>query len=204
MKNLVIAMGMISIALCASGQEKLPELKWELGYAKSRNDAPVKYIPAVIPGAVQLDIARSEKYDPHFYAENWKDYLWMEDQFYIYRTLFNKPQLEEDQRLFFISRGIDYQFEIFINDEKILEQEGMFTWVTLDLTDKLKARNELKIFIYPVPKMVATPVDRIQAAHVAKPPVSYGGTGTRASFRWVYGMIHILRFEIIPISKVRL
>jgi beta-mannosidase len=149
-------------------------LKWELGYAKTSGETPAKWIPAVVPGAVQLDIARAEKYAPYFYDEHWKDYLWMEDQFYTYRTNFSKPELATGERLVFISKGIDYEFSIFLNGEEVLHQEGMFTPVSIDMTEKLKENNELKIRINPVPKNHATPVDRSQAKHVAKPAVSYG------------------------------
>lgn len=155
-------------------QKKLPDLKWELAWSKYLNAAPSKFIPATVPGAVQLDIARAEKYGPHYYGENWKDYLWMEDQFYTYRTTFFKPELVKGERLIFKSLGIDYQFEIFLNDEKLLAQEGMFTPVHLDITNKLKSRNELKVIVFPVPKKASSPVDRSQAAHVVKPAVSYG------------------------------
>ena len=149
-------------------------LKWELGYSKTAEDIPSKWIPATVPGAVQLDIAKAEKYEPYYFAEHWKDYLWMEDQFYTYRTTFLKPELSSGERLVFVSKGIDYQFLILLNGEELLSQEGMFTEVSLDLTDKLKDRNELEILISPVPKKFQFPADRSQAANVAKPAVSYG------------------------------
>ena len=34
----------------------------------------MKWIPARVPGAVQLDIARAENYPTWYYAENWKNY----------------------------------------------------------------------------------------------------------------------------------
>jgi len=97
----------------------------------------------------------------------------MEDHFYTYLASFKKPALKASERLFFVSKGIDYQFEIFINEKPVHQQEGMFTYVDIDITDFLKDENELKIIVYPVPKMVETPETRIQAAHVVKPAVSY-------------------------------
>jgi len=149
-------------------------LKWELGYAKTASETPSKWIPAIVPGAVQLDIAKAEKYEPYYYAEHWKDYSWMEDQFYTYRTSFPKPELNSGERLVFVSKGIDYQFQIFLNGKEILSQEGMFTPVSLDLTDQLKPENEFKILVFPAPKVYPTPVDRSQASHSVKPAVSYG------------------------------
>ncbi|HAQ19448.1 MAG TPA: hypothetical protein DCR40_09490, partial [Prolixibacteraceae bacterium] len=165
---------LFAIPVFSGTPNKQTFLKWELGYSKTAESMPSKWMPATVPGAVQLDIAKAEKYGPFYYAERWKDYLWMEDQFYTYRTSFSKPDLANGERAFFISKGIDYQFRIFLNGVELLAQEGMFTPVSLDLTDLLKENNELKIQIYPVPKLHPKPVDRSQAANVAKPAVSYG------------------------------
>lgn len=158
-----------SVALAAA-----PSLTWEVGYSDVKSAATDKFIPATVPGAVQLDIARAEKYGPFMYAENWKQYLPMEDRHYTYRTSFPKPDLKAGERLFFVSKGIDYEFEISLNGENLFHQEGMFTWVRLDLTEKLKANNELKVLVYPVPKRYPAPADRNQASNVVKPAVSYG------------------------------
>lgn len=162
------------IGLAESQTVRLISLKWELGYNKEHETLPSAWIPADVPGAVQLDIARAEKYQPFYYAEHWKDYLWMEDMYYTYRTSFNKPDLSDNKRLIFISLGIDYEFEIFLNGEKIFHQEGMFTPVNIDLTGKLKDKNQLLVKISPVPKLHQYPSDRSQASQVTKPAVSYG------------------------------
>lgn len=154
--------------------EKKTNLDWVLGYCAEKNIEPSSYIIAEIPGAVQLDIAKAEKYPDYNYANNYKMYGWMEDLFYTYRTVFEKPVLIEEKRLWFISKGIDYQFEIFLNGKLIHQQEGMFSYVELDLTDDLKEYNTLEIRVLPAPKKEGYPVDRTQASNVVKPVVSYG------------------------------
>ena len=149
-------------------------LDWNVGHTSSKEINPNRFIPSTVPGAVQLDIAKNEQYPPLAFADNYKQYGWMEDCFYIYRATFGKPDLANGQRLFFHSKGIDYQFEIYLNNILIHSQEGMFTYVDIDLTENLQSENELKIVVFPVPKSHPFPVDRSQAAHVAKPPVSYG------------------------------
>jgi beta-mannosidase len=149
-------------------------LTWETGYSRNAEIAPSKWVPSKVPGAVQLDIARAEKYASLYYAEHWKDYLWMEDMYFTYRTTFKKPEMDKNSRLYFRSLGIDYEFEIYFNDEKIFYQEGMFTPVTLDLTGRLNENNILLVKIFPVPKIKGAPVNARQAAQSVKPPVSYG------------------------------
>ncbi|MDR2234222.1 MAG: hypothetical protein LBE56_14005, partial [Tannerella sp.] len=148
-------------------------LEWKVGYSDGKSIAPAKYVPAQVPGAVQLDIAKAEKYPPYEFADNYKMFAWMEDKYYMYVTTFKKPVLNTSERLYFVSKGIDYQFEIYVNSQLAFQQEGMFTYVDIDVTDLLKDDNELKVIVYPVPKMRPFPVDRSQAANVVKPAVSY-------------------------------
>ncbi|WP_296939342.1 glycoside hydrolase family 2 TIM barrel-domain containing protein [uncultured Dysgonomonas sp.] len=149
-------------------------IEWILGYSFSKEQYPVSFFSAIVPGAVQLDIARAEKYPDYKYADNCKKFRWMEDVYYTYKTVFPRPILDSGRRFWFISKGIDYQFEIQINGETIHEQEGMFSYVEIDLTDYLRVNNTLEILIYPAPKLTGCPDDRTQASHVVKPAVSYG------------------------------
>jgi len=169
-KLLIILM---SISALTYGQRKSKELFWQVGYAAQLIESPKKFVPASVPGAVQLDIAKAEKYGPYYYAENWKDYLWMEDKFFTYKTSFKRQTLKDGERLFFVSGGIDYEFEIYLNGEKLLYQEGMFTSVQLDITEKVKNDNTLEVKIYPIPKLHNKSADRTQAAQSVKPAVSY-------------------------------
>jgi beta-mannosidase len=150
------------------------ELTWTLSYGAE--DAPGELLSAeaTVPGAVQLDIAKQEGYGPYYYGENWKDYLWMEDREFEYIGNFIKPGLKEGERLIFHSLGIDYEFEITFNGKKLLNQEGMFTPVRLDLTKLLQINNEIRIRIFPIPKKESESADRNQAASSVKPAVSYG------------------------------
>ena len=155
------------------GQTKL-NLDWELGYPGKETGSSLQWTEATVPGAVQLDIARAEGYGTYYYAENWKDYRWMEDTAFTYRTVFGKPEMEPGERLLFRSLGIDYAFQIRMNGRLMLEQEGMFSPVRLDVTSVLEDKNELLVKILPVPKKHPFPEDRTQAASSVKPAVSYG------------------------------
>ncbi len=150
------------------------KLEWSVEYTKDDNSGELLKAAATVPGAVQLDIAKAEGYAPYYYAENWRDYLWMEDHEFVYVTNFLKPSMENGEHLVFHSLGIDYEFEITFNGEELLHQEGMFTPVRLDLTSRLKVNNELRIRIFPIPKKHPEPADRSQASASAKPAVSYG------------------------------
>ncbi|MFW6277316.1 MAG: glycoside hydrolase family 2 protein [Prolixibacteraceae bacterium] len=147
---------------------------WEIGFHQVKNGTPENFYKATVPGAVQLDYAKANDWPPFYYAENWKDYLWMEDVYWTYKTSFSKPELKAEEQLFFISKGIDYEFDILLNGEQIFYQEGMFTPVELNLTKRLKDENTLEIKVYPAPKIPGLDLNRSQAAQSTKPAVSYG------------------------------
>jgi len=163
-------------------QDTKKQLNWEVAYHKSEKGEIGKWMPATVPGAVQLDVMKAENYkQPYWFDDNVKQFDWMEDWFFTYRTHFKRPALGNGQRFYFRSKGIDYEFKIFLNGNQIHQQEGMFTYVDLDLTDALKENNEMKIMILPVRKIPAaavyvpgTETYRQNARESAKPAVSYG------------------------------
>jgi len=155
-------------------------LDWRIGYHNTEAEQPAKWYASTVPGAVQLDVMIAENYkQPWWYADNATQFTWMENVWFTYKTIFKKPELKNGERLFFFSKGIDYQFKIYLNQILLWQQEGMFTYVNLDLTDVLQENNELKIVLFPVPDLGFNDSDfvgayRRNAAKSAKPAVSYG------------------------------
>ena len=146
-------------------------LAWELGHAPDKETIPGTFCPAAVPGAVQLDIARAEGYPDYNYADNYRRMTWMEDRFFTYRTEFEPPRLGQGQRLWFVSKGIDYQYETRFNGHLLAAGEGMFSPVEIDLTEYLEPSNRLEVVISPIPKRHPEPADRPQASDVVKPAV---------------------------------
>ena len=152
---------------------KLPA-DWELGFQKEKDLQPQEWHPASVPGAVQLDMMHTLEERDWTRGDGYRQFRWMEDVWWTYRTRFDKPSLSGSDRLYFHSKGIDYAFEISLNGKALLQQEGMFRRVDLDLTDYLEAKNDLRIQIAPVPKSHHERDDRTQANRAFKPAVSYG------------------------------
>lgn len=160
------------------GNKFFPE--WHIAYHNRENEQPARWYPATVPGAVQVDVMKAENYrQPWWYGNNVSQFEWMEDVWFTYKASFDGPELKKGERLYFFSKGIDYQFKIILNEKTIWEQEGMFTYVDIDLTDFLKESNELLVVLYPVPKLgFDDPPDnpdnyRKNARESAKPAVSY-------------------------------
>jgi len=179
MKKIILSLLIIITIIQSAFSQNKQTLQWQIGYHKTMQEQPAKWAPSTVPGAVQLDVMEAENYkQPYWFSNNFEQFTWMENQFFTYKTTFTKPDLKEGQKVYFHSKGIDYQFIIFLNGEKIHEQEGMFTYVDIDLTDKIKPKNELTITLYPVPTV---PGSRNTLSHYrdnarksVKPAVSYG------------------------------
>ena len=149
------------------------ELQWSVGHSPSAEAAPVERVPAVVPGAVQLDWARAQGWGAYEYADNWRDYLWMEDVYWSYLTRLDVPALAEGEQLYFVCGGVDYRFQVRVRGEILHEQEGMFTPFELDLTGRVHNGDTLEVLVFPAPKSRPAPADRVQANQSCKPAVSY-------------------------------
>lgn len=149
-------------------------LNWEVGHAGDAAERPQRWVPATVPGAVQLDWAAAEGWGDPFYADHWRQYGWMEDRFWHYRARIEPPALAPGQRLLFVCGGIDYRFQVRVEGRVLLDQEGMFTPVELDLTDAAAKGGWLEVLVWPAPKSRPAPADRVQANRSCKPAVAYG------------------------------
>lgn len=152
----------------------LPPLTWRVAPHARRNDAPDPWIPASVPGAVQLDWARAHDWPPYWVGENFRAYDGLEDRYWTYATKLELPATAPGERLFFVCGGVDYACEILLNDERLLQQEGMFTPIEVELTGRARSGDELRVIVHPAPKSVPAPADRSQANRSCKPAVSYG------------------------------
>ncbi len=147
-------------------------MEWQVGFHRELDEAPQEWIEASVPGAVQLDYAKAHGWPPHWVADHFQDYAWMEDVFWTYRArMVPQGSQSAGERLFLVIGGVDYRFRIAVDGVALLEQEGMFTPVEMDVTERV---GELTVTIWPVPKSHAQPADRGQADRSCKPAVSYG------------------------------
>ena len=129
---------------------------------------------AEVPGNIQYDYGVANNFKDVYYADGCRQYEALEDDAWEYSTSLEYTRAE-GERIYFVSKGIDYKYEIFLNGEKIYANEGMYTPVELDITDKLYGDDILAVRIAPHPKRKDAPKrSRDEADHSAKPPVCYG------------------------------
>ena len=132
-----------------------------------------EWFPARVPGNIQYDYAVSHGFGDIHYGMNHLKFLEIEDWEWEYQTAVSvKPQAGE--RVFFVSYGIDYFFDIAVNGKTLYSHEGMFTVTELDITDALTGDGDvLSVFVRRHPKRPGEPASRNQAVDSCKPAVSY-------------------------------
>jgi beta-mannosidase len=146
-----------------------------VGYSASPDVLPEEYVPASVPGAVQLDWGKAKALPPHWQAENFREYRWMEDRWWFYVAPLRPPPVPPGLRLFLVIGGVDYQWRLSVDGETILEREGMYRGAEIDLTSRIGTARQIEIRVAPAPRRPGAPKDsRCEAAHSTKTPVAYG------------------------------
>lgn len=159
-------------------------LNWKVGYTHDLAHPPRTFVPAEVPGAVQLDWARANnwplpetgpiKFSTSGAVVTASDYAWMEDMYWIYQTRLDFAPPAAEQRLFFVCGGVDYACEVHLNGQAIYSHEGMFTPFELDLTGRASPGDLLEVVVFPAPTWHHLPRELRQPVQFCKPVVSYG------------------------------
>ena len=135
------------------------------------------FFPAQVPGNLQHDYAVANGMENFAFADGCKAFEKLEDNCWLYRTELEYTKNEEEQ-VFLVAEGIDYEFEIILDGKLLHSQEGMYTPVQLDITNLAHPGAVLEVRIAPHPKREgALPNSegiRSAADQSCKPPVTYG------------------------------
>ena len=148
---------------------------WTLSHTKDLSVAAEQAIAAHVPGAVQLDYAEALGYPPYYYGTNFRQFFWMEDEYFIYETSMSVSCEAGECACLHLS-GLDYRYDIRIDGETVYSGEGIFTPVRLDVTRYAGREVPLAVVLYPIPKLEEYRHirSRSQAAACCKPASSYG------------------------------
>ena len=147
------------------------KFEWKLGWSQSADSEPEEWIPAEVPGAVQLDYARAKNLPDYWKADNFRQFRWMEDYYFVYETsLHFSLQANEVAHLAF--GGISYQYIVLIDDAEVYRGEGMFSPFRIDVSPYAGQPHRLRVLIFPIPK-ATNAEDRTQAQSSCIPPAGY-------------------------------
>lgn len=114
------------------------------------------WIPAKVPGGVHADLFRAGKIEDPYFGQNSLKCEWAEHRWWMYRTSFPGEMqgvslAEKKVTLWF--QGLDYDADIFLNDEKIGEHRaGMFEPEHISIDGKIKAVNQLVVLFRGIPE----------------------------------------------------
>lgn len=145
--------------------------EWKLAQSDGTN-LLTDFFDAEVPGQVQLDYGKHMGLPDYLYSDNVKQYSLLSEYYWIYETVIPDVDLK-DRKLFFVSKGIEYKFEISVDDILIHEQEGMFTYVNIEIKPEYMGKN-MKIKIFPAPKRADAENKNKEVDASFKPAVGYG------------------------------
>ena len=131
-----------------------------------------QWFPATVPGNIQADYGRAMGYPELQFGDNCKMYEALEDDGWLYRTEVS-CQREANARVFFVTKGIEYEYDIRMNGKTLAHHEGMFSSLEVDITEELAHGNELEVYIYPHPKREGADPCRDQADQSCKAAMEY-------------------------------
>ena len=131
------------------------------------------FFTVTVPGDIQKDYAEFMSWGDVNYMDNCIKYNDIEDLFWSYKTNV-VYEAKKGERVYLVTEGIEYEYDVKLNGKLLLHHEGMFSKVETDITDELKNGSDLEIIIYPHPKREGAAGCRDQADQSCKPAVGYG------------------------------
>lgn len=144
--------------------------KWQ--GARIHNGITGSWFEATVPGNIQEDYGKANGFPDVNFGDNCKLYEALEDDGWLYRTeVAAEPKAGE--RVFFVTKGIEYEYEVRLNGKVLAYHEGMFSTLEVDITGELENGKALEVYIYPHPKRAGADVCRDQADQSCKPAVEY-------------------------------
>lgn len=133
-----------------------------------------EWFNATVPGNVQKDYADFIGIDDLMYSTNTKLLEEIENSTFVYKT-FLQYNADNNEKVYFVARGIDYIYDIMLDGVCIYSGEGMYSKVELDITEISTVGSELQVIIYPHPKKNGSRMGtRDEASASCKPPYCYG------------------------------
>ena len=114
------------------------------------------WIPARVPGGVHADLFRAGLIPDPYFGLNSLSCEWVENRWWMYRAAFPASLEGQDltsQRVVLVCKGLDYDADVFFNDERVAEHRGgMFVPLRVELTGKIREQNRLVVIFRGVPR----------------------------------------------------
>ncbi len=113
-------------------------------------------IPAHVPGNIQADVERAHLLKPLWYGVGDPRLADIATKDWWYRKEFDLPAQLKNKRLRLIFEGIDFEAEIWLNDQLLGTRAGQFRRFEFDVADVIKIgeKNKLAVKITRMPEEI--------------------------------------------------
>ena len=112
------------------------------------------WLPAMVQGGVHYDLWKAGMIEDPYFGRNSLKCEWVENRWWMYRTILpdvlNGTDLKKEQVVLRFL-GLDYEAEVFWNDESCGTHSNMYTPMEIDLTGKIKEKNKLVVLFKGIP-----------------------------------------------------
>ncbi len=111
------------------------------------------WLTARVPGCVHSDLLANGTIEDPYYEMNSLKCEWVSNRWWVYKTEFCLDPSLANQTIELVFLGVDYKCHIFLNNEKLLEHEGMFEPFRIDLGGKVRfgCSNVLEVILESAP-----------------------------------------------------
>lgn len=173
--------------------------QWVTGISNAPEVRPDSYIPAEVPGSVQLDWGKANDMPDYNLGTNVRLYESLHENFWYYKTnFFVENIIGHDPELVFDS--IEYQYDIFINNIKVRSGQGIYTQVRIPLEDHVNTQIDVGVLIYPAPNKPGSKTKHEEYTLSCKPPFAYGWDWSPRMI--ALGLCGDVRVEYLPADRI--
>lgn len=110
------------------------------------------FIPARVPGGVHYDLFQAGYITNPYYGLDSLKCEWVENRWWMYRTVFENPHPDENRKTELIFEGVDYEVLVYVNDCFMAEHKGMYEPLKIDITNVLQEKNKLVVIFKGIPQ----------------------------------------------------
>jgi len=137
-KTILFALLFIQISISAQFSERnLSSEKWQF-----KNTKEQKWLSAMVPGMVHLDLMNHQLIPDPYKDENEKKVQWVENEDWDYQTVFKISVKElQNQNADLVFYGLDTFSEIYLNGKLLQKTDNMFRTWKIPVKDELKVGN---------------------------------------------------------------
>ncbi|WP_194909631.1 beta-mannosidase [Catenulispora rubra] len=148
--------------------EHTPLSEFELAFT----DAPVPvtaiadldWFPVTVPGEVHASLVEAGRLPHPYLDDNERLAGWVAEKTWWYRTRFASPPVAEDGRLRLDFHGLDTVVTVWLNGKVLGHHENMFRPARFDITDAVRAENELVLMFTPPLEGIEVPENILETA----------------------------------------